>query len=112
MNISKKWSAAAAAALTIALVGGGAVSANAAEGDILNPQSNGSKGSFYLYDGNTGESSPTRPRPGSTRASEALIAVASSTDFLAEINPAATRPVTGATPFTGVYRFVCRAERR
>ncbi len=37
---------------------------------------------------------------------EPLNASASSTDVLAEINPAATRPVTGATTFTGVWRFV------
>lgn len=107
MNISRKWSVAAAAALSLALVGGGAVSANAAEGDILNPQSNGSPGSFYLWDGNTGEFADSTTRV--YTPSEAMIAVASATDFNAEINPAATRPVTGANEFTGVYRFV--AER-
>lgn len=104
MNISKKWSAAAAAALALALVGGGAVSANAAEGDILNPQSNGSKGSFYLWDGNTGEFADSTTRV-YTRT-DALVASASATDFMAETNPAATRPVTGGTAFTGVWRFI------
>lgn len=109
MNISKKWSAASAAALTVALVGGGALSANAAPGDPLNPQSNGSKGSFFLYDANTGEFADAVPGETPTRVytrSEALIAAASSTDVLAEINPSATRPVTGATAFTGVSKFL------
>lgn len=105
MNLSKKWSVAAAALLSLALVGGGAVSANAAPGDPLNPQSNGSKGSFFLYDANTGVFADGDPTRVYTRG-EALIASASSTDVNAEINPAATRPVTGSTAFTGVYRFL------
>lgn len=109
MNISKKWSAVAAAGLSIALVAGGAVSANAAPGDPLNPQPNGSKGSFFIYDANTGEYADAVPGATPTRVytrSEALIASASSTDVLAEINPLATRPVTGAASFTGVYKFL------
>lgn len=105
MNISKKWGTAAAAALTLALVGTGAVSANAATGDPLNPQPNGSKGSFYLWDTNTGAFADGDPTRVYSR-SEPLFASALKTDLLAEINPAATRPVTGATPFTEVYRFL------
>ncbi|WP_448811388.1 hypothetical protein [Agromyces bauzanensis] len=107
MNISKKWSVAAAALLSLALVGGGAVSANAAvpaPGDPTNPQTNGSKGSFFLWDGNTGLLADDTARV-YTRT-DILNASASSTDILAEINPAPARPVTGATAFTGVYRFI------
>lgn len=109
MNISKKWSVAAAASLTLALVSGGALSANAAPGDPLNPQPNGSKGSFFLYNADTGELADGDPTRVYTR-SEGLIASASSTDVLAEINPAPARPVTGATPFTGVYRFLSTTD--
>ncbi|WP_022892660.1 hypothetical protein [Agromyces subbeticus] len=109
MNISKKWSVAAATALTLAIVGGGAVSANAAPGDPVNPQPNGSKGSFFLYNADTGELADGDTTRVYTR-SEGLIASASSTDVLAEINPAPARPVTGATPFTGVYRFLSTTD--
>ena len=105
MNISKKWSTAAVAALALALVAGGASSANAAEGDISNPQPNGSPGSFYLWDGGTGEFADGDPTRVYTR-DESIIGAASKTDVLAEINPSATRPVTGSTPFTGVYKFL------
>ena len=110
MNISKKWQVATAAAIAIALVGGGSTAANAAPGDIINPQpagsaQEGSKGGFYLYDGNTGEFADGNPARVYTR-DEGLISSASATDVLGEINPAATRPVTGAATFTGVYRFL------
>ncbi|WP_411720578.1 hypothetical protein [Mycetocola sp.] len=104
MNISKKWSAAAASALALALVVGGAVSANAATGDVLLDQSNGSKTSYYMYDGNGvfTDGDPTRV----FGRGEMVFGSASKTDILAELNPAATRPVTGAAPFTGVYKFL------
>ncbi|NLP84700.1 hypothetical protein HF576_12640 [Microbacterium sp. CFH 90308] len=110
MNISKKWQAAAAGAIALALVGGGASAANAAPGDPINPQPEGSaaagsKGGFFLFDGNTGEpadSDGTR----SYAKDETIIGSASATNVDAEINAAATRPVTGATTFTGVYAFI------
>ncbi|WP_194409925.1 hypothetical protein [Microbacterium cremeum] len=112
MTISKKWQAAAAGALALALVGGGAGAANAAPGDPLNPQPDGtaaagSKGGFFLFDGNTGEPADSN----GTRVyakDETIIGSASATDVDAEINAAASRPVTGATTFTGVYAFLAK----
>jgi hypothetical protein len=100
-----KLRAALVGALTIGLVAGGAASAFAAPGEALNPQSNGSKGSFFLWDANTAEFTDGDTSRVYTR-DQALIASASAADVQAEINPAATRPVTGATAFTGVYRFI------
>lgn len=106
MNISKKWSAAAAGLLALALVGAGAAPANAALGDpISDPQSNGSPGSFYLYDANTGVLADGDPARIYTRG-EALIGSGSATDVLAELNPAPARPVTGANSFTQVWKFL------
>ncbi len=105
MKLNTKLRAAFAGALTLGLLASGAGSAFAAPGDALNPQSNGSKGSFFLWDANTFDSSDGNPARVYTR-SEALVGSAKSTDFLTEINPSATRPVTGATPFTEVYRFI------
>lgn len=110
MTISKKWQAAAAGAIALALVSGGASAANAAPGDPLNPQPDGtaaagSKGGFFLFDGNTGEPADSN----GTRVyakDETIIGSASATNVDAEINAAATRPVTGATSFTGVYAFI------
>lgn len=115
MTISKKWQAVAAGAIAIALIGAGATSANAAPGDPLNPQPStqenplskapGSKGGFFLFDGNTGEPADSN----GTRVyakDETIIGSASATNVDAEINPAATRPVSGATTFTGVYAFL------
>lgn len=86
MNINKKWGGATAAFLAVALVGAGAFPATAAEGDILNPQSNGSAGSFFLYDGNTGERADVDLTKTYTPYDQ-VIAAASATDVLAEINP-------------------------
>ncbi|GAA1757840.1 hypothetical protein [Agromyces humatus] len=106
MNINKKWSAAAAGLLALALVGGGTVSANAAEGDIKNPQSNGSPGSFFLFDANTGD---YVEQPGRVfDRAEQIAASASATDVLAEIMPADYVPA-GAT-FTQVYKFVAKVS--
>lgn len=108
MKINKKWQAISAGALAIALVGGGASAANAAVGDPLNPQpagsaAEGSKGGFFLFD----PDAILAEQPGRVYAKdEYLFAAADDVDYLAEINPAATRPVTGATPFTGVWRFL------
>lgn len=110
MNISKKWQAAAAGAIAIALVGGGASAANAAPGDPLNPQPDGtaaagSKGGFFLFDGNTGDPKDSD----GTRVyamDEPIIGAASATDLMSDINPAPSRPVSGATSFTGVYAFL------
>lgn len=55
MNISKQWKAAAAGLLALALVGGSSVAANAAPGDPLNPQPNGSDGVLHIFDGQTGD---------------------------------------------------------
>ena len=115
MNISKKWQAAAAGAIAIALVGGGASAANAAPGDPINPQPStadnpaskapGSKGGFFLFDGNTGDPKDSD----GTRVyamDEPIIGAASATDLMSDINPAPSRPVSGATSFTGVYAFL------
>jgi len=106
-----KWRAAAAGALTLALLAGGfgAGVAHAAPGDPINPQSNGSKGSFFLYDANTGEFADGDTARVYTR-DEALISSASATNVSAEINPSATRPVTGGTAFTQVWRFISDKE--
>ena len=108
MKLNSKLRAAFAGALTLGLLASGAGSAFAAPGDALNPQSTGSKGAFFLWDANTAESAesadPKTPRV-YTR-DEALIASASSSDVQDEINPSATRPVTGAPSFTSVYRFI------
>ncbi len=105
MSISMKLRTAAAGALSVALLASGATSAFAAPGDALNPQANGSKGSFFLYDANSGELADGDAARVYTK-NGSLIASASATDVLAEINPAATRPVTGSTPFDGVWRFI------
>lgn len=104
MIFSKKVRAAAAGALALALAVGMAPTAHAAPGDVLNPQANGSKGSFFLYDENFGLADAD-PATVFTRSTY-LSGSASSTDFLAELNPAASRPVTGATAFTGAYKFL------
>ena len=86
MNIKKPWGVATAAILAVALVGGGMTSATAAEGAIRNPQSNGSPGSFFLYDAGSGERVDTDV----TRTympNYQMIASASATDVLAEIDP-------------------------
>ncbi|GAA4908089.1 hypothetical protein GCM10025789_29530 [Tessaracoccus lubricantis] len=92
-----------AGTLSFALMAVG-VSASAAP---ANPQPNGSKGSFYLWDGNTiawtGEVPGTVYQPNSL-----LIASGSSTDIEVELNPADTRPVTGSEPFTGVWKFLSK----
>jgi len=103
MSISTTLRTAAAGALTLALLVGGATSAFAAPGDALNPQSNGSKGSFFLYDAATGDSADGNTSRVYAR-NEPLIAAASATDVNAEINPSATHPV--AAGYTGVYRFI------
>lgn len=105
MKINTKLRAAFAGALTLGLLASGAGSAFAAPGDPVNPQANGSKGSFFLWDANTGEAADGDTTRVYTR-DEALIGSANSLDVQAEINPSATRPVTGATPFTNVYRFI------
>jgi hypothetical protein len=103
MNISMKWRAAVAGVIAIALVGAGAVSANAAEGDIVNPQPNGSIGSFYIWDGTTGALADGDPARVYAR-NAGLIIAGSSTDVLAEI------PVPAAAAgFTQVYRFVAKS---
>lgn len=104
MKISKKWSVATAGLLAIALVGGGAASANAAEGEPINPQSNGSLGSFYLWDGNTAEYVDGDPTRAFGRFDQLLIS-GNSTDIGSEIKAPAE-----AAGFTQVYRFVAKAN--
>ncbi len=107
MNISKKWSAAAAGLLAVALVGSSAVSANAAVGDPVNPQPNGSPGAFFIYDGNTGlyaDSDGTRVYD----RAEALIISASATNLDAEIMPG---DYTAPGTYDGIYKFVAKADQ-
>lgn len=112
MNISKKWGAVLATALVAALVAGGAGTANAAPGDPLNPQpadsaQPGSKGGFFLWDGNTATYADGDPNRVYAR-DEILFASGSATDINAEINVSATRPVTGDQPFNQVWRFLSK----
>jgi hypothetical protein len=105
MNLRKKWGAAVAGALSLALVAGGAAAAHAAPGDATNPQSNGSKGSFFLWNADTAESAEFGTSHVYSRT-DGLIASANASNIHAEINPAATRPVSGSTAFTDVYVFL------
>jgi hypothetical protein len=105
MKFGARMRATAVGALTLALLASGASAAFAAPGDPINPQSNGSKGGFFLYDANTGEYADGNTSRVYAR-DEVLIASGSATDVNAEINPSATRPVTGATPFSQVWRFI------
>lgn len=103
MKITARLRAAAAGVLTLGLLAGGASAAFAAPGDIKNPQSNGSKGSFYLWDADNyvladGDTSRIYTR------SQPIVGSASSTNFNAEINPSATRPV--ASGFNQVWKFI------
>lgn len=107
MNISKKWSAAAAGLLAVALVSGGAVSANAAVGDPVNPQPNGSPGAFFIYDGNTGGYADSDGTRVYDRA-DALIISASATNLDAEIMPA---DYAAAGTYNGIYKFVAKADQ-
>lgn len=107
------WRAAAAGAISLAVLASGAGMAYAAPGDILNPQSNGSKGSYYLYDQNfvRADTDPSTVFHRDTT----LTGSGSATDFLADINPAPAYAVTGGqapwsptnmSGFTGVWRFI------
>ncbi|WP_167040819.1 hypothetical protein [Salinibacterium sp. ZJ454] len=103
MSISKKWSAAAAGLLALALASGGAVSASAAPGDpIKNPQSNGSNGSFYLFD----ENAESADAPGQVfDRAQYLFAASDNVDYLSEIDPDDyAAPGTWDT----VYKFVAK----
>lgn len=103
MNISKKWSAAAAGLLTLAMVGGGAVAANAAPGDpIKNPQSNGSEGSFYLFD----ENAELAEAPGKVfDRFQYVFAASDNVDYLSEIDP---DDYAAAGTWDTVYKFVAK----
>ncbi|MDR7182985.1 hypothetical protein J2X85_000008 [Microbacterium trichothecenolyticum] len=103
MSISKKWSAAAAGLLSIVLVGGGVASANAAPGDpIKNPQSNGSEGSFYLFDENA-ELSET---PGKVfDRFQYVFAASDNVDYLSEIDP---DDYAAAGTWDTVYKFIAK----
>lgn len=105
MKFGARMRATAVGALTLALLAGGASAAFAAPGDPINPQSSGSKGGFFLYDANTGEYADGNTSRVYAR-DEVLIASGSATDVNVEINPSATRPVTGATAFSQVWRFI------
>ncbi len=102
MNISKKLGAAAASTIALTIIFGGAVSANAAEGDVVNPQPNGSTGAFFIWDGNTGEFADQDAARVYDRA-ESLITSASRTDVLAEIMPS---DYVNGQAFTQVFKFV------
>lgn len=103
MNISKKWSAAAAGLLSIALVGGGALSATAAPGDpIKNPQSNGSHGSFYLFD----ENAELAEAPGKViDRAQFLFAASDNVDYNAEVDP---DDYATAGSWDTVYKFIAK----
>lgn len=118
MHINKKWSAATAGLLALALVGGGAVSANAAPGDIVNPQPNGSPGAFFIYDGNTGQYADSDGTRVYDRA-EALIIAASQDQqdlngdgypdgLMAEIMPG---DYAAPGTYDGIYKFVAKADQ-
>lgn len=101
----KKWRAATAIAIAAALIGTGASSASAATGDILNPQPNGSKGSFYLFDGDTSNAE----QPGRIfDRSDFLSLSASPTDPAADIVPTLYAPAWGTEVGDSVYKFVAR----
>jgi hypothetical protein len=100
MTISQKWKAAAAGLLALALVGGSAAAAHAAPGDPLNPQTNGSEGGLYIWDGDA-ETLIADPAHIFDR-SDALIGSGSPTDMLAPIP--GTPANTGAS--TQSYTFV------
>ncbi|MFE7846306.1 hypothetical protein ACFUTX_14050 [Microbacterium sp. NPDC057407] len=103
MTISKKWSVATAAALTIALVGGGAVAANAAPGDpIKNPQPNGSPGAFYIFD----ENGELAEQDGRVFArADFLFATSDHEDVNAELDPADYAP---AGSWNQVWKFIAK----
>ena len=103
MTISKKWSVAAAGLLTIALVGGGSVAANAAPGDpIKNPQSNGSKGAFYVYD----ENAELAEQSGRVFArADVLLAGGAHNDITVEVDP---DDFAAAGTWDTVYKFIAK----
>lgn len=105
MMISKKWKAAAAAFLALALVGGSSVAANAAPGDALNPQPNGSEGGLYIYNGDT-EQLISDPAHVFDR-SDAIIGSGSATDFQANI----LGTEANTTLSTNAYTFVSSAAK-
>lgn len=103
MSINKKWGAAAAGLLTIALVGSGAATANAAPGDpIKNPQSNGSEGSFYIFD----ENAELAEAPGKVfDRAQFVMAASDHVDFLSEIDP---DDYAAAGSWDTVYKFIAK----
>lgn len=102
MNISMKWRPALAGVMALAVVGGGATAANAAaDPDILNPQSNGSVGSFYIWSNDTAEMVDDGRAYGRF---DSLIIATSKTDVLAEI------PAPPAGTWTQAYKFVAKAS--
>ncbi|MHA7859957.1 Ig-like domain-containing protein [Tessaracoccus sp. Y36] len=113
MNLKKIMRASAASLLAVALMAGATLTAQAAPGDPLNPQpadsaQAGSKGGFFLYDGNTGEYADGNASRVYAR-NEILFASPSSSDPWAEHNyrmENGDRPITGANEFTQVWRFI------
>lgn len=103
MKISRKWSAAAAGLLSLAIVGSSAVAANAAPGDpIQNPQSNGSEGSFYIFD----ENAVLAETPGQVFGRfDYLFAASDNVDYLSEIDP---DDYATAGTWDTVYKFVAK----
>ncbi|WP_028708581.1 Ig-like domain-containing protein [Propionicicella superfundia] len=104
MKTTVKWRAAAVGVLSFALLATGAGMAHAAPGDPLPVQSNGSKSSFFLYNGDFERADTNLSTV--FHKGDTLTAAASPTDFLADINPSPDRPVSGAATFTEVYRFI------
>ncbi|WP_127819268.1 hypothetical protein [Microbacterium sp. CPCC 204701] len=112
MPIMTKWRAAAAGAITLALVAGGASVANAAPGDPgtpVIPQSDqsaqpGSRGGLFLYDANTGERIADETRV--FARDEEIIGSPSPTDPFAHLNAAPVWEVTQGASFDQVWRFI------
>ena len=107
MNFSKKWRAIAAATIAVALIGSSAGVANAAVGDPLTPQPNGSPGSFYFYDSESAEYMPDVAEKVWGRFETAFVSAAPN-NLEAEIYPTGIVP-EGAT-WTQVFRFIAKAE--
>ena len=83
MTRATKWKAVASGLLALALVGGSAVAANAAPGDPLNPQPNGSEGPLYIMNGDTGEVISDSEKV--FDRAETILGSGSATDYLAPI---------------------------
>lgn len=108
MNLTFKWRTAAAAALAVTLVAGGTLSASAAQDTIKNPQSNGSPGSFFLFDGENGSSANDTTGTRVYDRGEALTIGAVIDDVESELMPADFLPA--GVGYSQVFKFVSTAD--